>query len=136
MKISINRLAITSLLLITPFFVLLAQPRAGRMDQNEMTQREKQNLYKELADLSGDQKLLLDGIYAEFADAFTELREEVRKTRDWANMRPKMMALRKEKDEIIADVLNSEQFAVYQKLTENRRNRQRQPPQENQEIDN
>lgn len=103
-------------------------PRGGRggFDPDEMIKREKQNVYKVVADLSDDQKMLLDGIYEEYGQSFKELREEMRQSRDFQSMRPKMMALREEKDGLIKDVLSEEQFQLYLDLMENRRNQMRQ----------
>ena len=95
--------------------------RPGGFDPDEMIKREKQNVFKAIADLSDDQKLLLDGIYDEFSQSFKEIRDEMRQTRNFQEMRPKMQALRTEKDGLIKDVLNEEQFAIYTDLMENRR---------------
>ncbi len=97
----------------------------GGFDPSEMVQREKQNVYKAIDDLSDDQKLLLDGIYDEFILSFKELRDEMMQSRDFQAMRPKMEALRDEKDQLIKDVLNEDQFAIYQGIMENRRNQMR-----------
>jgi hypothetical protein len=93
----------------------------GGFDPDEMIKREKQNVYKAVEDLSADQKLLLDGIYDEFSLSFKELRDEMRQTRDFQAMRPKMEALRDEKDGLIKDVLSEDQFLIYQGLMDNRR---------------
>lgn len=102
----------------------------GGFDPDEMIKREKQNVYSAINDLSDDQKLLLDGIYDEYSVSFKELRDEMRKTRDFQAMRPKMVALRNEKEGLIKDVLNEDQFQIYLGLMEKRRrqmqeNRQR-----------
>lgn len=96
-------------------------PGRGGFDPDEMIKREKQNVYKAITDLSDDQKLLLDGIYEEFSITFKELRDEMRATRDFQAMRPKMEALRTEKNELIGDVLNDDQYAIYLSLVEERR---------------
>jgi hypothetical protein len=93
----------------------------GGFDPDEMIKREKQNVFKSIDDLSDDQKLLLDGIYDEFSLSFKELRDEMMQTRDFQAMRPKMEALRDEKDGLIKDVLSEDQFLIYQGLMENRR---------------
>lgn len=93
----------------------------GGFDPDEMIKREKQNVFKAVEDLSDDQKLLLDGIYDEFSLSFKELRDEMRQTRDFQAMRPKMEALRDEKDGLIKDVLSEDQFLIYQGLMDNRR---------------
>lgn len=112
-----------SFVLIVPAFA--QGPGGGRgpggFDPDEMIKREKQNVFKAIEDLSDDQKLLLDGIYDEFSLSFKELREEMMQTRDFQAMRPKMEALRDEKDGLIKDVLSAEQFVIYQGLMENRR---------------
>ncbi len=102
-------------------------PRGGRggFDPDEMVKREKQNVYNAIEDLSDDQKLLLDGIYDEYILSFKELREEMRQNRNFQEMRPKMMALREEKDGLIKDVLNADQFQIYQGIMENRRSQMR-----------
>lgn len=92
----------------------------GGFDPAEMIKREKQNVYKAVADLSTDQKTLLDGIYQEFGDSFDEIFEEVRQTRDYKSMRPKMDALRKEKDGLIKDVLNADQYDKYLEVIKER----------------
>ncbi|MDZ7604308.1 MAG: hypothetical protein U5K79_01700 [Cyclobacteriaceae bacterium] len=105
----------------------------GGFDPDEMVKREKQNVYKSITDLTDDQKTLLDGIYEEFSVSFKEVRDEVMKTRDFQNMRPKMEALMKEKDNLIQDVLNEDQFAIYTGIVEDRRKqRQARAPQSDQ----
>ena len=96
-------------------------PGGGGFDPDEMIKREKQNVFKAITDLSDDQKILLDGIYDEFSLAFKELRDEMMETRDFQAMRPKMEALRTEKDDLIGDVLNEDQYALYLNLVEERR---------------
>jgi hypothetical protein len=91
------------------------------MDPSEMVQREKQQLFKKIPDLSVDQKELLTGIYDELALSITELRKEAGETRDREAMRGKMMSLREEKNSLISDVLNSAQYSTYQEMTEQRR---------------
>jgi len=127
--------------------------RGGRgrgFNIDDMIKREKQNVYKVIEDLSADQKMLLDGIYDEYVLSFKELREEVMQTRDFQAMRPKMIALRDEKDDLIKDVLSEDQFVLYQGLMDkqqrqrrdavernrNRRNQQEQTlPEEENEIE-
>lgn len=108
---------------------------AQGFDPSEMAAREKQNLYKLLADLSEDQIMLIDGVYEEYAQTFVELRDEIRKSRDWQSFRPKIMALREEKDELMADILKEDQFQLYADQMEsnrqNRQNRQNRRPPEN-----
>jgi hypothetical protein len=111
---------------ITTAMTAFAQRRGGGrgpggFDPDEMIKREKQNVYKAVEDLSADQKLLLDGIYDEFSLSFKELRDEMRQTRDFQAMRPKMEALRDEKDGLIKDVLSEDQFVIYEGLMDNRR---------------
>ena len=119
---------------------LLAQAPGGRRPPGggppgggpeEMVSREKQALYEQVTDLSDDQKVLLDGIYEEFATTLKETFEELRGSNDREARREQMQALRQEKDALIADVLNEEQYAIYEKLA-TRRNRRGSRPEENQ----
>ncbi|WP_462251844.1 hypothetical protein [Ekhidna sp.] len=113
-------------------FILLAMiavcqpPGGGRRGggPDEMIKREKQALYTKITDLSEDQKLLLDGIYDEFGVTLKETFEEIRNSGSREGMREKLMALRKEKDELVKDVLNEDQFAIYQEISTPRRRRQ------------
>ena len=107
------------------------QGRGRGFNPDEMIQREKQNVYKAIEDLSEDQKLLLDGIYDEYGTSFKELRDEVMETRDFQSMRPKMLALRDEKDGLIKDVLNEDQFALYQGLMDKQQRQRREAMERN-----
>lgn len=108
-----------------------AQPPGGGRpggSPEEMIEREKQTLYSQLDDLSEDQKLLLDGIYEEFAETLHEKMAELRQNNDREGRREQMEALRKEKDELIADVLNADQLEVYQSINRTRQERKRGSP--------
>jgi len=122
------------LVLTTFITTVMAQPPSGGrgpgFDPGEMVAREKQNLYKELTDLTADQKMLLDVIYDEYSQSVTELRDEVRETRNFEAMRPKMEALRKEKDGLVKDVLNEDQYAIYEEQMKAGRERRRPPDQQ------
>ena len=92
----------------------------------DMVIREKQTLYKNIEDLSDDQKMLLDGIYEEFAATLKQNMEEMRNNResmDRETMRAKMQALQEEKNGLIKDVLNQDQYAIYLKQIEGFRRR-------------
>lgn len=106
----------------------------GGFDPDEMIKREKQNIFKALTDLTDDQKLLMDGIFDEFALSFKEIREEMMQTRDFQAMRPKMEALRKERDGLVRDVLNDNQYTTYLNVVEERRNQRANRPQGNGEF--
>ena len=117
MHISIKSVPLVFLLFNLQF--VFSQPPGrppGGMDMSDMVSREKQTLYKNISDLSEDQKLLLDGIYDEFALTMKQNMEEMRNNRgsmDRESMRAKMDALREEKNNLIKDVLNSDQYAIY-----------------------
>jgi hypothetical protein len=91
------------------------------MSAKDMVMREKQNLYSKADGLSEDQKMIIDGIYDEYAQSIEETFEEVRKTRNWDEMHKKMEALRLEKDGLMYDILNEEQFTIYAEMTEAQR---------------
>lgn len=96
----------------------LSQPRMSARDR---VMREKQNLYSKVDNLSEDQTMIIDGIYDEYAVSLEETFEEVRKTRNWDELRTKMEALNLEKDGLMYDILNKEQYAIYADMTEAQR---------------
>ncbi|MEO9966133.1 MAG: hypothetical protein ABJF11_10115 [Reichenbachiella sp.] len=119
-----KKLILTGWILFMTLGITLAQPPRGpRISPDEMAQREKQNLYKKVTDLSGDQKLLLDGIYQEFGETASEKFEEIRKTRDREKMRSEMTKLQEEKYQLVSDVLNEEQMKIYDEIVQNQRKR-------------
>ena len=135
------QIALLSFIILSASASLFAQggpppggrPPGGRrgFDPDEMIKREKQNVYKVVKDLSDDQKMLLDGIYDEYSLSFKELREEAMQTRDFQTMRPKMQALQSEKHDLVKDVLNEEQFVLYQGLMEKQQRQRRDAMQRN-----
>ncbi|MFT6167328.1 MAG: flagellar biosynthesis/type III secretory pathway protein FliH [Vicingaceae bacterium] len=104
-------------------FLIQAQPPGGRQagGPEVMIAREKQNVLEKVEKLTEDQKLLVSGIYDEFAVTLKEAFEEARESGTREGMREKMQGLREEKDALIKDVLNEEQFATYQALTSRKR---------------
>lgn len=104
------------------------RPGGGRPGGNreEMIKREKQVLYEKVKDLSNDQKLLVDGIYEEYAITLQEKMKELRQSNDREGRREKMQALRQEKDNLMADVLNEDQYTIYKSISAKRRERREQ----------
>ena len=86
-----------------------------------MLAREKQNVLENVENLTEDQKMLVSGIYDEYAVSLKEKFEEARESGSREGMREKMQLLKAEKDALIKDVLNEAQFMTYQRLTEGRR---------------
>lgn len=104
------------ILLIFGVSLLHAQPPGGGrggFDPQEMIEREKETVLKKVEGLSEDQTMLISGIYDEFGTTLKETFEEVRKNRNFSEMRTKMEGLRAEKDLLIKDVLNEEQYTTY-----------------------
>lgn len=110
-----------------------AQPPGGRQGGGPevMIAREKQNVLAKVENLTEDQKLLVSGIYDEFATTLKETFQEARESGTREGMREKMQALREEKDALIKDVLNDEQFAAYQTLTSRKREERAPRPTDN-----
>lgn len=126
---NIKRLILTVMALGCLTFSM-AQPggggrRGGNFDPREAILREKENVIAKIEDLSEDQLLLLDGLYEEFGTSLEELRDEARKSRNFREMRPKMQTLREEKDLLIKDVLDENQFEIYTSIVEGQRARRR-----------
>ena len=104
-------------------YASFAQPPGGRMSPEDRVKREKQNLYKNIDDLSEDQTMIIDDIYDEFAVTLDETFQEVRKSGNREEMRPKMEALMAEKDELLKDILNEDQWLIYVEMDEAQRKR-------------
>lgn len=115
-------LVITLMLSLT-FIQLHAQRPGGHPGggPETMIKREKQTLYEELPNLSEDQKMLINGIYDEFIITLKETFSQNRNNPNRESMREKMMAVKEEKDALIKDVLNEEEYEVYKSISSNRR---------------
>ncbi|MEO9483673.1 MAG: hypothetical protein ABJG47_09520 [Ekhidna sp.] len=119
------KMTLSTALVFVALIAVSQPPGGGRRGggPDEMIKREKQAVYAKITDLSEDQKLLLDGIYDEFEVTLKEKFEEIRNSGNREGMREKMQALRKEKDDLVKDVLNEDQFALYQEVSAPRRGR-------------
>jgi len=116
-------LLVTILLGLSSLFVQAQRPGGG---PEVMLAREKQNVLENVENLTEDQKMLVSGIYDEYAVSLKEKFEEARESGSREGMREKMQLLKAEKDALIKDalikdVLNEAQFMTYQRLTEGRR---------------
>ena len=110
-----NKIVLTFSLL-TSIMTAIAQPRGGGFNQEEMVEREKEMVLTKFTDLSDDQKMLVEGIYEEFAVTLEETVNEIRKSGDFSQFRVKMPALREEKDLLLKDVFNEQQYLEYTEL--------------------
>jgi len=108
-------------------FISFAQPPGGGSSRgrapggfnfNEMVLREKDNVMK-IDNLNWMQQELLDGIYTEYGTTMQETFQEIRKTRNFGEMRTKMTSLQEEKNLLIKDVLNDNQYQKYLSLAGN-----------------
>lgn len=101
-------------------------PGGRNFNTEDMILREKENVIAKIDNLSKDQLLLLNGIYEEFGITFKEIFEEMRKTRNRTELRPKVEALRVEKNLLVKDVLDKDQYVIYLSLIEKQRGQRRQ----------
>lgn len=132
-NIVMKRLILSSIVLFISTLSIQAQPPGGRggrpggrpggFDPEEMIKREKESVFKKVENLTADQTELINGIYDEFGETLSETIQEARKNRNWREMRPKMQALREEKDLLMKDVLNEHQFEAYLSIVESQRER-------------
>ncbi|MEQ8882029.1 MAG: hypothetical protein RLQ12_20490 [Cyclobacteriaceae bacterium] len=104
------------LVLVLVLTVTAVFAQRGGFDRSEMVKREKENVFSKVEGLSADQKLLLEGIYEEYGVTMDETIEEIRKSGDFSQFRTKMPALQKEKDLLVKDVLNAEQYVTYEEV--------------------
>lgn len=103
------------------FNMALAQRPGGSIE--ERVAREKQVLMKKITDLSPDQSMLIDGIYDEYGTTLQETFNEVRASGNWKELRGKMTALKEEKDGLIKDVINDDQYEIYLSVVQSRSER-------------
>lgn len=87
-------------------------------DVKVMLQRQKETIFKKVENLSPLQKELINGIYDEYGVTLTETFEEVRASGSWAGLREKMEGLGEERNLLVKDVLNDEQYVVFLKIVE------------------
>lgn len=126
---------LTSLVLTAIFSAtsIMAQPQE-RVSPEDRIAAEKKLLTEKITDLSDDQKIVIDEIYAGILSKSKEIIAN-RDPENRAATREQLGDLRTEKDTLMKDVLSEAQFAKYQlMLKENRpqrSNNQQRPNQEN-----
>ncbi|MEO1055096.1 MAG: hypothetical protein AAFX87_30960, partial [Bacteroidota bacterium] len=108
----------------TAFITYAQGPGGGRFNLEQIAANEKAAVIEKITDLSEDQKLLLDHIYETYLTSVKTAREE--NQGDFQSMRTEMQAVRKDKDDSIQELLNEEQFKLYQELMEERRKERQQ----------
>lgn len=119
MNLKPNAFLFTLLFFIS--FAAQGQIRYGSYDPAKMVTREKLSLLKKLDDLSPDQRQLLDGIYDEYGTTVKERMDEAYKKQNWESLRDDFVNLALEKDKLIFDLLNEEQYQIYDELAEEQR---------------
>ena len=111
------------------------QAYSQRMDPSDMVNREKQYLYDHLPNVSTDQKELMEGIYAEFLQSITEYRDDVQSGKmERGKMYENMAKLRDEKNLLMKDLLNDEQYSIYMSMVEKNQKQIEQRRQERQNV--
>ena len=79
-----NKIVLTFSLLALIMTAIAQPPRGGRgFNQEEMVEREKEMVLTKVNDLSDDQKMLVEGIYEEFAVTLEETVDEIRKSESY-----------------------------------------------------
>ena len=96
----------------------------GQFDPSKMVTAEKQLLLDSITGLNDDQKLIIDQIYKDYEAAFTKARESANPDNREA-MRENMLQIRGEKTDALQAILTAEQFAHFDKILTERRERAR-----------
>ena len=96
-----------------------------QFDPVKMVAAEKQILIDSIAGLNVDQSLIINEIYKDYEASFLEAREKADPNNREA-MRSTMMNIRKEKDEALEAILTEEQFAKFQQILKDRRDKAQQ----------
>ncbi|MEL7001198.1 MAG: hypothetical protein AAFN93_00540 [Bacteroidota bacterium] len=104
---------------------LIAQPGNGqRPSIEERVEREKSRVLKKVTDLTEDQQLIFDQVYVEYGQALKDAFEA--NGGDLQSMRESMLKIRSDKDEALKEILNENQYVLYEGvMNQQRQNRQR-----------
>ncbi|UII25492.1 hypothetical protein LVD15_19605 [Fulvivirga maritima] len=99
----------------------LGQP-GRRGDFADRIDEEKKEVLQEITDLNDDQKLLIEEVYEQFKASL----KNTMSTGERGEMREKFQDIKTEKDNAIKDVLNEDQFKLYEELMQKRKPPRRQ----------
>jgi len=100
----------------------LAQAGGGFGDPAERINQQKQVVLDSVRDLSDDQKLIIDQIYADFTEQVVALRNGG----DFMAMREQLPAIAEQRDTAMKDLLTEDQYAQYEAILAVGRERMRQ----------
>ena len=112
-------LTFTAVWLAAP--MAFAQPGGGFGDPAERINRQKQHVLDSIPDLTEDQKLIIDQIFAVFTEQVVALRDGG----DFATMREQMPVLAQTRDAAMKDLLTDAQYARYDMLLQEGQRRMR-----------
>ncbi len=109
------------LILLMTLMVSGSMAQGQRMNLADRMDREKKMLYDSIADLSDDQKLLIDQVYLEVSSSVQALQD----SGDMALFREKLPEIQEKKVNAFRDIMSEEQFARFEEIREQMRNRMR-----------
>ncbi len=95
----------------------------GERNPAEMAAREKTMLLDSINDLTADQKIVINEIYDQYAKDLEKTFAENSGNRE--EMRASMQSLRKNHHVMLQEILTEEQWAKWQQITRNARERRR-----------
>ncbi|MFY0653411.1 MAG: hypothetical protein JXQ96_15320 [Cyclobacteriaceae bacterium] len=99
--------------------------RGPRMNPAEMAKMEKTMIMDSIPNLSADQMMLIDQIFADMSESTQTLFENARNGGDRTGMREKMQAIRASKNEALKQVFTEEQQQRYAELLKRGQERRR-----------
>ncbi|MEQ8582180.1 MAG: hypothetical protein RIC30_03770 [Marinoscillum sp.] len=104
---------------VTMFLALIylgyqSEAQRGSFDPVARVSEEKQNVLENMEDLTEDQQVVIDKIYEDHALKVQELTAST--DGPSPEMREKMMKIRKEKNELMKDLLSEAQYQKYEQL--------------------
>lgn len=106
---------------LLPLEILAQQGQRPNMEQR--VENEKSRVLEKVTDLTGDQKLIFDQIYAEYGQALKDA--FAASSGNFQGAREKMAEIRKNKDEALKEVLNETQYTLYSEVMESQRQNRR-----------
>lgn len=105
--------------LVMMVFGLHAQ--GGRPNPGRRIMAEKDSVVTKITSLSDDQKLLVDAVYSDVQTSLEELMGTAREDRE--GFRDKMQAILEQKNALLKEIFNEEQWGQYEKMQQEARQR-------------
>lgn len=114
-----KRLFLLILLIETTSFVYAQQGR--QFNPGQRAQMEKDTVFARITNLNEDQKLIIESLYADYESSITKLVAGGRENPQ--EFRQNLQNINKEKNQMMKEVLDEDQWKIFNKMLEEERER-------------